>query len=428
MVPEADARDSASAPEPAVPSGDRSPGRGFGGRAEASHRPVVLHVAVDVIGDVVVHGDVVHLADGERNAARRFPVIIGHEHPAVVGDEDAAGVGRVDPDVMGVPAPGQGPEGLASIRGLVEAAVGHEDLIGVSRRNSEPDIVAGAPDQGSLPAPDFPIGAAVVRTPDGALVGGLDKRINAPGILGRDGHIDLSDGGLGQAVALQALPGGAAVAGNIDAAPGPAAEQGVGVHLHLPHAGEQHLGVIRVHRQARAARIRVDEKHALPALAAVGRAVDPAFLLGAREAAERGGEDDVRIGRVDDDAADAAGLVEPHVRPGLSGVGRPIDPVAHHVHVADGPGLAGPGPDGAGIGRGHGQRPDRGHRLAVENRIPTVAAVGGLPDAAGSRPDVVGVRVAGNARGGRDPVADGRTHEAEPQPFGRADLRALPLR
>ncbi len=80
-----------------------------------------------------------------------------------------------------------------------------------------------------------------------------------------------------------------------------------------------------------------------------------------------------------------------------------------------------------GIGRGHGQRADGGHRLVVENRAPAAAAVGGLPDAARRRADVVGVRVAGNARGGRDAVADRRTHEAEPQALGRTDLRALPL-
>ena len=95
----------------------------------------------------------------------------------------------------------------------------------------------------------------------------------------------------------------------------------------------------------------VDEQHARPGLAAVGGAIDAALLLRAGQAAERAGEDDVGVGRIDDDASDAAGFIEAHVGPGVAGVGGFVDAVAHHVDVADGPGFAGSGPDDVWIRR-----------------------------------------------------------------------------
>src|SRR4030095_13942580 len=95
----------------------------------------------------------------------------------------------------------------------------------------------------------------------------------------------------------------------------------------------------------------VDEQHTLPVLAAVGRAENTTLLLRRGDPPNRTREDDVGIGGMDEDAADAAGLVEAGVRPGLAGVERLVDAVADHVAVANRPGFAGPGPDDAWIGR-----------------------------------------------------------------------------
>ena len=114
-----------------------------------------------------------------------------------------------------------------------------------------------------------------------------------------------------------------------------------------------------------------------------------------------------------EDAADAAGFVEAHVRPGLPGVDRLVDAVADHVAVADRPGFAGAGPDHVGIGRRHRERADRRDRHAVGDRRPADAAVGGLPDAARRGAGVVDRRIAGHAGDRRDAVADDGTEEAE---------------
>ncbi len=68
-----------------------------------------------------------------------------------------------------------------------------------------------------------------------------------------------------------------------------------------------------------------------------------------------------------------------HVLPASDGL---VDPVADHVDVADGPGLAGARPDDRRVGRRDGQGADGGDLLVVEDRLPVDAAVRGLPDAA----------------------------------------------
>ena len=123
-----------------------------------------------------------------------------------------------------------------------------------------------------------------------------------------------------------------------------------------------------------------------------------------------------------EDARDAAGLAQSHVLPGLAGVGRLVDAVAHHVAVANDPRLAGADPDDVGIGIGDGNGADRRDGLIVEDRHERLAAVGGLPHAAGRGAEIVGVGIAGHARDGRDSAGRRGPHVAELQRLRRARL------
>ena len=116
--------------------------------------------------------------------------------------------------------------------------------------------------------------------------------------------------------------------------------------------------VVQIHRDVGAAGVLVDEQRLRPRLAAVGRAEDAALRLRAVGVAERAGEHDVRVLRVDDEARDAAGLLEAHQRPGLAGVGRLVDALADRDVAAD-LALAGAGPDDVRVGGGDGERADR---------------------------------------------------------------------
>ena len=68
--------------------------------------------------------------------------------------------------------------------------------------------------------------------------------------------------------------------------------------------------------------------------------------------------DDLWVLRVDRRCADAAGLLEPHSRPGLAGVGGLVDPFADR-DVAANLRLAGARPDDVRIGGRDGERADR---------------------------------------------------------------------
>ena len=132
--------------------------------------------------------------------------------------------------------------------------------------------------------------------------------------------------------------------------------------------------------------------------------------------------------RVDQDAADPAGLGEPQMLPRRAGVDRLVDAVAHHVAVADGPWLASAGPDDLGIGRRDGERADRLHGLLVEDRREGLARIDRLPHAARRGAGIVGRRVTRDAGDGGDAARARRPHVAEPKRLGLwRRRRASPL-
>src|SRR5690606_31547586 len=155
------------------------------------------------------------------------------------------------------------------------------------------DVVAGAADQRAVPADHVPLLAAVVRAPQRTLVVGRDQGVDALGVGRRDGDIGLAVRGLRQAV-VQLRPGDAVVVRDVDAAAGTVAVLRPGTLRDLPGAGNQGIGVGRIHAQAGAAGVRVDEQRALPGLAAVGGAEHAALLLRARGPADGADEHVVR--------------------------------------------------------------------------------------------------------------------------------------
>ena len=192
---------------------------------------------------------------------------------------------------------------------------------------------------------DLPRRAGVVRAPDRSLIGGLDQRIHALAVGRRDLDVDLADRRLRQAGG-QLRPLRAAVLRDVDAAARAAA----------------HLAPRCAARPARCRRGACSD----PSRPSRGRSsrccrstnstrcqlAPPSVVLNTPRSScgpvmrPVGADvDDVGIGRMDDDARDAAGLLEAHVLPGLARVLRHVDAVAHDVAVADHPRLAGADPD-----------------------------------------------------------------------------------
>src|SRR5262249_42228316 len=157
--------------------------------------------------------------------------------------------------------------------------------------------------------------------------------------------------------------------------------------------GEDHPRVARVDAHVRAAGLVVLEEHPVPALAAVGSAVEAAVLVRAEGVAEDRGEGHVRVLRVDGHRADLPDLL-PDVLPRLAGVGALEDADAGRDVPAD-VRLAAADVDHVRVARGDGDGTDGGGGLVVKDRLPGEPAVGGLPDPAGGRGRVVRQRVAG---------------------------------
>ena len=167
-----------------------------------------------------------------------------------------------------------------------------------------------------------------------------------------------------------------------------------------------------------------DREHRRPGLAAVGRLVEAAVAAGRPERALRRDVDGVRVLRVDQDLADVLGALEADVLPALAAVLALVDAVA----VADAAlavVLAGADPDDVRVLRVDRDAADRVGALAVEDGRPGGPGVLGLPDAArghGQEPALLVGRVhgdVGDAAGG-DGRPDAAQREAGPG-VGRPD-------
>ncbi len=375
------------------------------------YRGPVLAVPVDVVRNLIVHVDVVHLRDGQLDPAPALATVRRDRDPLVVADDHAARVHRVDPHVVVVSAPrAEALDGLAAILGHVKTGGREVDFVGVVRRDDDPGVVERPIEQGVVAVDERPGSAGVIRSPE-PLGGSFDEGVDAVRVARGHGQPDLADLGVGKAAPFQARPGRSAVARDVQAAAGSPAPFAPGPDEHRPHAGIEDSRVRRIHRDVGTPGVLVHEEHSLPGLAAVRGAVHAALLLRPVGVAHGGGEDDVRITRVDGDPANAAGVLEPHALPGLAGVGRLVDAVPLG-DVASDERLAGPGPDDVRVRGGNGKRPNRRDGLAVEDRSPGSAPVGRLEDPARGGAHVVDVRVTRDSDDGDDPVPD-RTDVAE---------------
>src|SRR5580765_7320668 len=75
------------------------------GHARTSHVSVVLHVAVEVVRNLVVDSDVIHLADRQFHAMQSAAVHGCDAHTSIVGDDKPIGVCRINPDIVRVSSP-----------------------------------------------------------------------------------------------------------------------------------------------------------------------------------------------------------------------------------------------------------------------------------------------------------------------------------
>ena len=230
----------------------------------------------------------------------------------------------------------------------------------------------------------LPALAAVGGAEEAALVlFGFDDRVENVRVLQRVGEADPADLSLGQP-GLELAPALAAVDRLVEGRLGTAADQRPDMAPALVRGGVDRVRVARVEQDVGDPGLLADREHPGPGLAEVDALVDAALAAAAPERTVGRHPDDPRVARIDQDAADVLGLLEPHALPRLAAVERAVEAVA----VGDAAlvvVLAGADPDDVGVLRVDGQGADRIGAFAVEDRRPGGAGVGRLPDAAGGR-------------------------------------------
>ena len=374
-------------------------------------RRPVLPVAVDVIGDSVVDRRVIHLRERQLGLDPRLAAIDRHRDAAVVAHHHAVAVRGIDPDVVVIAAGilrerriDDRPSAVQRLRPVRREEV---RLIGVVGRHAHPVVVVRAARDLPVRVHHLPVVAAVVGAEEASGVGrlavrrrhaiaGLDERVNTIGIRLADAESHFADRLCRHAGTGEFLPGRTTICRFPNATPRAAARASPCLDLDLPEPGVQNPGIGRVHYDVRRAGGIVHEEHALPALAAVHRAVDAALRLRAVRETERRRVHDLRIRRMHDDARDASRVLESRACPRLSRVGGLEHPPAGR-DVAAREGFARARVDDVRIARRNGERADGRHRLRIEDRRPVHAAVRGLEQSTRRGPGVVRVDVARHA-------------------------------
>ncbi len=392
----------------------------------AHPRAVVLEPSVDLVRVLVVDGHMIKLRDGK--VGRLPPAAAAVERDpqtAVVAAHDVLGVVGVDPQVVpvAVRAAAAGGEAAPAVIAGDELEVGLEEPVGVLRIDDQPREVERPPHHALAAVAGFP-GRAAVRGAVQRRAGRLDEGVDDVAVGGSDRYLDPAPRLGGQALLAELGPAAAAVGGAEEAAaagrvgPLAAGAEGPALAAEVPQPGDEDARIERVHRHGGAAggEVRAGEDQ-VPALASVVGLVESAVGAVAPELAGHAGVDHVGVLRVYRDGDDALGVAQAHVGPALAAVGRLVDAVADGHGVAH-PGLARAHPDGLGVRGIDGDGADRLHRLLVEDRPESGAAVHRLPHAARGSADIEGrlavLVVAGDC--GDAAAHRGRADVARPEP------------
>ena len=354
----------------------------------AAERAVVLRAAVDVVDRRgVVDFDVVELRD--RQVAEELPqspAVPRLVQSAVAALEQVIGVVGIDPDVVVVDvlvALADGPERASAVQRHLRLHARHVQLVGVLRIRMDVLVVhrlrlhVGA----ALPAV-----ARVVGGVDRGVLGGLDLGVDQALLRRRKRRHDAAEIAARKSGA-NATPGGAAVGGLVNAALRAAVDQRPGVAPALMRGCDEHVGIVRIHRDVADAGVLADVQDLRPVGAAVGRLVETAIAAGRPQRPVRRDVDDLRIARIDHDAADVLRILQPEVPPRAPGIVAAI----HAVAVADAAlvvRLAGADPNRARVLAIDRDGADRIGALVLHDGREGRAGVGGLPHPAGRDADV----------------------------------------
>ena len=199
--------------------------------------------------------------------------------------------------------------------------------------------------------------------------------------------------------------------------PGPAVDHRPLVPAALPRRRIHHVRIAGVEVDLVDAGVLVDFEDALPRLAAVRGAVEPALAALGPQRPLRRDEDLARVVGVHRDHADVPRRLQSHVRERAPAVDRLVDAVAV-AHRALAVVLAGADPKREVVVRVERDRADRIRAVVVEDRRPGGPGVGRLPHVPRRGRDVPGAAVCGVDRDVGDAPRGHRRTDAPPAEGG----------
>ena len=369
-------------------------------------RAVLLLPAANPIRKRVVRRDVVELPG--RLVVPGTPglsAVERHDRALVGGEQDDVGVVRVDPAVLIVLPAWSALErrpGLPAVGRLPRHGARHDHDVGILRMRDRHRQVA-ATDPASRPRigrdtrPRFAGIIAAIQADRAAIArrAGLVVAghgcVQPFGICRRNREIRLDDD---RQSSRERLPRRATIYRLEHAAVGAGPHRVLPRALtFLPHRGVHGLGVRRIDVDVVAASVLILREHLFEGLAAIGRAINAALVVGTVGMAERGHEEPVGVLRIDNDGGNLLRVAQSEVRPCPAGVGRLVDAVARR-EIRTVKAFAAADVNRAGVGGSDGDRTDGTCGLVVEDRFPDAAGVSRLPDAAVDRRHIEGVRMA----------------------------------
>src|SRR5208282_3277488 len=239
-----------------------------------AHGRIVLLRAVDVVREQVVRDDVVELRGGLGVLARPgLAAVHGDGGAAIVGIDHPLRIGGINPQAV-VVAVGNARDrrpGFPRVNGAEDGGVQGVGHVGALRIRNDMGVIPGAAAHAVVVGGVRPVLAAVIGAIDAAeFFESFDDGVDAIGVGGGNAHADAAESGLGPAVALDFLPGGACVGGFVERAARAAAGEAPGGAVGLPEGGEEDARVRAVHGEVDGTCVVAHEEHLFPVLPAVG--------------------------------------------------------------------------------------------------------------------------------------------------------------
>ena len=363
---------------------------------QAAACAVVLQAAANTVGHLIVEAHAIELA--HRHVVHRVvraAAIPRLEEARVASDDEMIGVRRIDPHRVIVFVVAHHRK-LPRVAAVVREGEVHRhpvDAVRVLRIDAYLREVERTVVDRTHPLPGLSRIGGLIDTREELLrlyaahAIGLDHHVENAGVTGRDIDVHAALRRFWESAAFDLGPTAAAVRGLPESGARAARLEERRLAQTFVRCSVEHFRIARIHRDVDEARLVADELDQVPALSAVRGLVHPAFGIVRPDGAECGDVDDVRIGRVDDDATDVLRLLESDRCPADAAVGGLIDAVPRGHAVARVL-LTGADIDGVRARRRDGDVADRGDRHVVPDGEEGRARIDRLPDAGTATRDV----------------------------------------